>query len=121
MKNLKQPGNVVDVVESALTHPTHTDGLVDSGDAVVVGTIAGVAELSADASTDTIPVRVKGVVNVPVKGHDGTNDAAIAVGAKLYIGTAALINVDTSKAVFGKALAAVSSGATTSIDVLLAG
>lgn len=121
MKNLKQPGNVVDIVESALTHPAHTDGFVDSGDACVVGSIKGVAELSADASTDTIPVLVKGVVNVPVKGHDGTNDAAIAVGAKVYIGTAALINVDTSKVLFGYALAAVTSGATTNIDVLLAG
>jgi predicted RecA/RadA family phage recombinase len=56
MKNLKQPGNIVDVVESVMVHPTHTDGLVNSGDQIVVGTLVGVAETDAAATTDVIAV-----------------------------------------------------------------
>jgi len=44
-------GRILQLAESALTHPTHTDGLVDKGDIVVAGHIVGVAKGSASAST----------------------------------------------------------------------
>lgn len=120
MKNLYQPeARTIDVVESDLTHPAHADGLVDSGDACFAGSLAGVAEESAAASTDVMAIRIHGVVKVPVKGHDGAANAAIAAYAKVYIGTAGLINVDTTKLLYGITLEPVISGATTTIKVLL--
>lgn len=122
MKNFKQPGNIIDVVESALVHPTHTDGLVNSGDPCVVGQLPGVAEIDAGASTDTIPVLVKGVVNVSVTGTDNVGNSAVAFGDKLYIdGATAAITKNNTKVPFGIALGAVTSGGTASIDVRLAG
>lgn len=123
MKNLKQPGNIIDVVESAMVHPAHGDGLVDSGDQVVVGTLVGVAETSAAATTDVIAVVTKGVVNVPVAGINAGGNSAVAFGDKLYIdaAAAAAVNKKVANQPFGIALGAVTGGATTNIDVLLTG
>jgi predicted RecA/RadA family phage recombinase len=123
MKNLKQPGDIVDVVESVMVHPTHTDGLVDSGDQIVVGTLVGVAETSAAATTDVIAVIRRGVVNVSVTGVNAGGNVAVAFGDKLYIdaAAAAAVNKKVANQPFGIALGAVTSGATASIDVLLTG
>jgi predicted RecA/RadA family phage recombinase len=83
--NYQYDGEIVSVVESALTHPYHADGLVDSGDLVAVGTLTGVAINSASAATSTIQVAVEGVWDLPATGATGSADSAIAVGDLLYM------------------------------------
>jgi predicted RecA/RadA family phage recombinase len=123
MKNYVQPGDQIGLVESGMVHPAHGDGLVDSGDQLVVGTIVGVAETSAAASTDVITVLRKGVVTVPVTGVNAGGNVAVAVGDKLYIdaAAAAAVNKKVANQPFGIALAAVGSGLTATIEVLLTG
>lgn len=86
--NLIYEGEVIPVVESALTHPTHGDGLVDSGDLVASGQLTGVALNSASANTTTIEVAVEGVWSLPATGATATADSAIAVGDLLYMADA---------------------------------
>lgn len=86
--NLVYEGEVIPVVESALTHPTRSPDLVASGDAVLVGTLTGVALNSADANTSTVQVAVEGVWALPAAAVNATADSAIAVGDKLYYSTA---------------------------------
>lgn len=74
------------------------------------------------ANAGTGSVQVEGVFNYPVKGHNGTTSAAIAVYDKVYYtAAAAFFDSDaTSTTLVGYALTAVSSGATTTVPVLLA-
>lgn len=83
-ENFAYDGERIPVVESALTHPTHADGLVDAGDPVIVGALAGVALASAAANTDVIEVATEGVWNLSATGVTATADSAIAAGDKLY-------------------------------------
>ena len=92
-----------------------------SGSPVVVGDLPGVALTDRDANGNA-EVKVRGgpVVRVPVKGHNGTANAAIAVGEKVYYdSTAGLINKNAEAKPFGYALEAVGQGLTKTIDVLL--
>lgn len=86
--NLNYEGEVIGVVESALTHATHDPDLAQAGDAVLVGSLTGVALNSAAANTDTIQVAVEGVWALPAAAVTATADSAIAVGDKLYYSTA---------------------------------
>lgn len=86
--NYQYEGEVIPVTESALTHPYHADGFVDSGDAVAVGSLIGVALKSAAAATDSIPVAVEGVWDLPATAVTGSADSAIAVGDLLYLADA---------------------------------
>jgi predicted RecA/RadA family phage recombinase len=121
MKNQVQEGKVLTFLESDLVHPTHTDGFVKAGDPCVVGTVVGVAFESALAETDKVDLATGGVFNLSVHGVDKDGNAAVAGGDKVYIsGTTAVLSKDvTGAVVFGKALGAVSGGATTAIPVLL--
>ena len=83
--NYQYEGEVIGVVESALTHATHSPDLAQAGDAVLVGSLTGVALNSA---TDTIQVAVEGVWALPAAAVTATADSAIAVGDKLYYSTA---------------------------------
>jgi len=123
MKNFYKVGDNVDVVESVLVHPTHTDGLAKSGDQAVVGSLVGVVNNDALATTDTCVLSTRGVYLLPVTGVDGSGNAAVAVGDQLYIdpAAAAAINKKATKTVFGIALEAVNSGATATIKVKLNG
>ncbi len=91
-----------------------------SGDPVVIGTIAGVALEDRDAEGNA-PVRVKGVYKLAVTGHDGTANAAIAVGDTVYYTapsgeTPAIIDAnETTGAEFGVALGAIAAGATDAV------
>lgn len=116
----------IEVLESSLTHPTHTDGFVDAGDPCLFAGIACIAMNSASASTEYIPVRFhsphNGVIYLNVKGEDASGSSAIVYGQKLYVDTDAEVNEDaTNGAALGIALAAVASGETTAIPVLLVG
>jgi len=84
MKNSVECGEIVEVVESALTHPTHSDGFVDSGDAVLVGLLTGIAEGDAAASTELVRISTVGVVRMPCSAHTANANSAVAVGDKLY-------------------------------------
>ena len=88
--NYQYDGEIVSVVESALTHPYHADGLVDSGDLVAVGTLTGVAINSASAATSSVQVAVEGVWALPATGATATVDSAIAVGDLLYMADASV-------------------------------
>ena len=117
-------GRILTLLESDMAHPLHGDGFVDVGEQVAVGQIVGVALLSAGAATDLIPMDTEGVYNLPVLGHDGTINAAIAIGDQVYLDPAAdaLLNVDVSATIpFGIALEPVTSGATTTIKVKITG
>ncbi len=102
------------------TLPLPVPAGTESGDPVVVGTIAGVALEDRDAAGNA-PVRVKGVFKLSVTGHDGTKNEAIGVGGKVYYTapsgkTPAIIdaNVTTGKE-FGVALKAIAKGATDAV------
>jgi predicted RecA/RadA family phage recombinase len=86
--NFAYNGMAIGVVESALTHPAHDPDLATSGDAVLVGSLVGVALNSASAATDTIEVAVEGVWELPAAAVTATADSAIVPGDKLYFSTA---------------------------------
>lgn len=94
-----------------------------SNDPVLCGQIPGVALIDEHASGTVLAgqttVALDGVFELSVKGVDGSGNSAVAVGDILYY-----VAADTPKLSkkatgvrFGYAREAVSSGATTSIDV----
>lgn len=112
-----QNGKILSFLESVLLHPTHTDGLVDAGDPVLVGRIAGVAEISATATTDLISVDTEGVHDLSVTAIGN----GISLGETLYIDpSTGVISNDLSDTPFGAAMEALASG-TDTINVLLFG
>ena len=121
-KNFEQKGDILTVLESTLT-PVAA-GLIQSGGAAFWGAgdfLTGVAQKTAGAATDMIPMDRKGVYRLPVTGRNQVPaDAAVAVGDKLYIDDAeAQLNKDfTLGKFFGYALGTVTAGATTTIPVL---
>jgi predicted RecA/RadA family phage recombinase len=89
-----------------------------SGDPVVCGQIPGVALVTEDSAGLTT-VALDGAFNLSVKGVDGSGNAAVAAGDIIYYVAADTpkLSKKTSGVRFGYALAAVSSGATTTIAV----
>lgn len=90
-----------------------------SGDPMVIGQLPGVAETSSEATTNRLVMQTEGVYNLSVKGIDGSGNIAVAAGDIIYY-----VDADTPKLSkkatgvrFGYALAAVVSGATTTIKV----
>jgi predicted RecA/RadA family phage recombinase len=118
MKNFVQKGDNLTFVESALTHPTHTDGLVDGGDPVLVGRIAGVAQSDAASATDNIVVVTKGVFTLSVVSSGN----GLSVGETVYANHSSLVlSEDLTGTPFGVALDVVAGGATTTIPIKLFG
>ncbi len=116
-KNFVQEGKYINAAASDPATPA-------SGDPVRVGEIAGVAVTKegegGNASADTT-IATEGVFNLSVKGVNGSGNSAVAKGDKIYY-----VDADTPKLskkttghLFGKALGAVESGATTTIPVML--
>ena len=91
-----------------------------SGDPVLFGQLPGVA-LTSERADGTTTIKTNGTATLSVKGHDGTANAAIAAGDLVYYNSAATpkLNVNTAGVRFGYAMAAVSSGATATIEVKL--
>ncbi len=100
------------VAESLITHPTHTDGLVDAGDACYVGGIVGVAQDSAAASTDEVTIDTCGVYCLNVLASDDAGTSAVAIGNLLYIGTDGVVSKKASGKAFGYAVSTLSASAT---------
>lgn len=102
------------------------DGTV-SGDPLVIGDLPCVALTDRATSADdnpvdeaTVQVYPSAVFEFEVIGNDGTAGAAVAVGEAVYLQADGTIDVDTAGTLFGYALQAVASGATTTVRVKLA-
>lgn len=96
------------------SHPTTPT----SGDPCVMGQIPGVALIDEDSDGQVVIAR-EGVFNLAVVGADGSGNAAVSRGDILYY-DAGEVNKDVTNGVrFGYAMDPVSSGATTTIRVLL--
>lgn len=84
-------GRYLTFEESYLTHPYHSDGLVDGKDPVLIGdNIVGVAMSGAAAATDLLSIDTEGIWFLNVLGciSDGTSDGiahALAPGDPVYI------------------------------------
>jgi hypothetical protein len=91
------------------------------GEAIVHGNAKLPGVVMEDiANSGTGFMRIKGMFELTVKGEDGAGDAAIAAFDKLYIDTDGELNADSTNGdYFGIALEAVTSGASTAIDVLV--
>lgn len=118
-QNYKQVGRVLDCLGSEIVCPA-LNNKPTAGDPVAVGAgLAGVAEITAAATTDTIPVNTMGVYNIPVTGTNGAN-VVVAKGDKLFINAAtAVVSKTVAGIPFGIALGPVGSGLTANIDVRL--
>jgi len=106
-------GNILELLESTLTHPTHGDGFADKGDPVYDGRIAGVALKDAESANDYISVARMGIFNLSVVGVDGSGNSAVGIGDYLYLTAACIVNKDNSGTFIGVALNTVESAATT--------
>jgi Uncharacterized conserved protein (DUF2190). len=105
-------GNQIQAACSAPSTPS-------SGDPVLIGKIPGVA-LTDENSDGVTTVKLNGVADLPVVGKNASDaDTAISVGDILYYDSG-VINVDATNGTrFGYALEAVSSGSTSTINVLI--
>lgn len=115
-------GRHLEFSESQLTHPSHTDNLVDKGDPVVVGeNIVGVAFKSALLNTDLVAIDTEGIWQLSVVATDQSGDSAVAVGDELFINkTTAIISKNYDKNVsirLGYALYPITGGVTDVIPV----
>ncbi len=114
-------GRHVTVLESLMTHPTHTDGFVDAKDPVVVGDMVGVAFTSAAAATDYIVIDTEGLWALSVVATDDAGASAVVQGDELYINTTtAIISKISAVATqrhFGLAQSPIDAGTTAVITV----
>jgi len=129
IKILDGDRGIIAWLESALTHPdTGGDGFIREGTPCLLTGPGkpGIAAASASAATQYVPVQTKGIYKLAVKGADGSGNAAIAYGAKVYY-DAGEINADvTNGTLFGYWLGSpasntLTSGATVNGAVMLAG
>ena len=101
-----------------------TNGGVNSGDPCLVGQIPGVALYNKDASNGTVVDRL-GVYNLSVAAIDSSGslgadaNVAVAVGDIIYYGTGNTpkLSKRAGGVRFGYALAAITAGATATIEV----
>lgn len=114
-------GRKLTLLESALTHPTHTDGFVDKGDPVADGNIVGVAMASAEASTEYIAVNTDCAYNLSVVASNLNGTSAVAIGDQLYIGSDGVISKKANGTPFGIALASASGSASATVIPVFVG
>lgn len=100
-----------------------TGSAVSSGDMVLLGDqglVAIALQDIANGAAGSVELAPGVVFNFPVKGHNGTANAAVAIYDKVYFTAGeAFCDVDSAAALAGWALAAVTSGETTTVPVLL--
>ncbi len=115
-QNFVQKGHYINAAPDSPADPA-------SGDAVRAGTIAGVAvtrEAEGGNAAGQCTIATKGVFNLPVIGHDGTVNADVEIGDRVYFADGVGLNKDSSgTTLFGKALGHVTGGETTVIPVML--
>lgn len=100
---------------------TPTDGGATSGAPGLCGQFGFVAETDQRAD-NTVSANRKGVYSLSVKGVDGSGNSAVAAGDIIYYVTADTpkLSKKATGVKFGYALAAITSGSTATIPVLLA-
>jgi len=102
----------------------YTNSDVNSGETVLVGGITGVALADEDSDNYTV-IRRKGVFDLLVTAHDGSDHADVAIGDALYLDASnGTLNKKSTETLFGYALEAITKGtgetiATDTIKVLL--
>lgn len=118
MQNFIQKGDKLTFTESDLTHPSHSDNLVNSGDPIVVGRIVGVCNADAAATTSKVAISVKGVYDLQVVSAGN----GLSIGESVFIDPAtAILSEDPADVPFGVALEAVAAGQTDTINIRLFG
>lgn len=95
--------------ESQMVHPSHTDGLVDSKDPVLVGdNIVGVAFKGAAAAADLISIDTEGIWFLKVVATSAMNQ-----GAEVYIDPiTAVLSDDSTDVPYGQILSALGASGT---------
>lgn len=108
--NFIQQGEVVSVTLASMT----------SGAPAVFGQLPGVC-LTATDGDGKVRLATKGVFDLSVKGIDGSGNAAVTAGDKIYYtsGDTPKLNKKTTGVPFGIALEAVASAGTDTINVLI--
>lgn len=94
-----------------------------SGDPVRWGVKAGVALITEDTVDGRTTVKFDGCATLSVKGIDGSGNSAVAEGDALYYVDADTppVSKKATGTLIGHAMASVSSAATATIEVRLAG
>lgn len=110
--NYVGPGNMINIVGPS--------GGLSSGDPYVVGQIPVVAAADIPESATGAAYR-RGIFTLSVKGIDGAENSAVALGDQLYYvaGDVPKLSKKNTGVPFGKALGTVSAGATATIEVIL--
>lgn len=111
-------GRHVTLLESELTHTSHTDGFVNKGDPVRAGNIVGVALKSGAAATDLIPIDTEGIWALTVTPDAG----GMSLGANIFAdSSSAALSATSSGAFFGHALKAIAGSSAAVIPVKVHG
>lgn len=107
------------IMDVTVTHPTTPT----SGDPVRFRHRVGVALINENSVTGKTVVDFEGVYDLSVKGIDDAGNVAVAAGDDLYYTDADTPPISKKESAYyaGKALEAVSSGATATIRVALPG
>lgn len=104
---------------------TNAGAAIASGDLVALGDngLVGLAlEDIANGAAGSVMVPGAFSCSFPVKGHNGTANAAAAIYDAVYFTAGeAFLDLDTNALKTGYTLAAVTSGATTTVEVLMVG
>jgi predicted RecA/RadA family phage recombinase len=110
------------IAEGSVIQGTNGSGAdIVSGQPILLGDqgLAGFC-LEDIANAGTGSVQIVGIFDYPVKGHDGSSNAAVAAYDKVYYTAGeAFCDVDSSAALLGYTLEAVASGETTTVQVLV--
>ena len=112
MDNFVQDGNTLDLLNSS-------GSTVSSGGVVTEGKLSGIA-CNDITNGSRGPCKMNGVFNLSVKGEDGSGDAQIAIGGKIYLDTDGELNGDSANGEFfgyNFSGAVVASGETSTIAV----
>lgn len=83
-----------------------------AGDMAAWSQLVGVCLTASEATTNYVTVDTEGVYNLPVRAHNGSAGANVAVGDKVYLTDGeAFLDVDSAAVLFGYALSSAASTA----------
>lgn len=102
-------GNRLTLLESGLTAPT---GLAARGEPFVINGIVGITLRTAAASTDYLASAVSGVWCLNVVASDNRGTKAIAIGDRIYITSAGVLNAEPNGTYYGTAVTALAASGT---------
>ncbi len=116
-QNYVSKGEFINAAASYPATPT-------SGDPLIVGTIAGVAitdEGDGGNASGESTIATAGVFDLSVKAVNASGNSAVAIGDKIYYvaGDTPPLSKKNTGVLFGKALEAIGTGETATINVRL--